>query len=92
MEHFQACCKMLSAMYPDQKRLFKTLQLHAVTNKKQKLLHELRNMEGCERFLMSAPLQNPLTSFCDETCPPEREEKYLKELKKLVGSFYHENI
>jgi len=88
MERFQTCCKMLSAMYPDQKRLFKRLQLHAVTNKKEKLLQELRNMEGCERFLMSDPLQNPLTSFCDETCPPEREEKYLKELKTLVGSFY----
>jgi len=89
MEGFQACLKMLSAMYPDQKRLFKTLQLHAVTNKKEKLLQELRNMEGCERFLMSDPHQNPLTSFCDETCPKEREEKYLQDLKKLVGSFYH---
>jgi ribosomal protein S12 methylthiotransferase accessory factor len=89
MEGFQACVKMLSVMYPDQKRLFKTLQLHAVTNKKEKLLQELRNMEGCERFLISDPLQNPLTSFRDETCPPEREEKYLKDLRKLVGSFYH---
>ena len=88
MKNFELCIKMLSALYPENRRYYKYLQLFAVTNQREKLLDTMKKMKGCERFLLSSADKNPLVSWCDESCSAECEKKYLGDLKKLVNSFY----
>ncbi|MFW6181226.1 MAG: YcaO-like family protein [Spirochaetota bacterium] len=88
LEGFQYCLQVLESFYPDRKREYKKLRLLAVTGRREKLRRAIIESGACDPCLLYEPPKNPLVSWRESPEDGRAAQEYLRDLRKLVDSFY----
>ncbi len=82
------CLNVLSGLYPDEEKLYKTLRTLATSNKIKEMKEVLKQTRGCYRFMLSQGNNNPFINWCDKSCENRCVRNFEINLKKLLKSFY----
>ena len=88
LKHFAICSRQLAVLYPEKKRQCIFWHLLAKYNQKELLADQKEKLSDFGFYFLSEPMRNPFVNLCDEISSESFEANYLKDIEKLIDSFY----
>ena len=92
-ENFSNYCDLIYKCYAKRDYFFLSLITKRFLKTKdeeylQIIQDKLEKMKGCDRYLISQPLRNPLLTWCDEECNKKCSSRYISKFNEAINSFY----